>query len=493
LRFFVPLLLVHLLIGALLGSALSISSDESCSLVTTDGSLGRTIIQSIAFEWQPPAYFVLLWGWRLFSESILWARLLSVALTMGSLVAFWVLAKRLGRQGSQWPIWATAFLAIHPYTIAAAVDIRLYAMGLLLSILQLDGFLRVYVRGETRWRWWYVAVGVLSLYTNMLLGLCLAAQHVTIWLTRDRKQIGKHFQAMVIIGCVYLPMFLYQLKLQTETDTPSESYRFGEFANFVIGSISHNIIPLARVPSTQGIRKLLTVGLSCILLFFWLKGNKTDAGRQNLSNYRTSLSYLILVSFFLLCFLYYANVLTSPRYSYPLVAASVIVWGLFLDSTLSSRWQSALWTALLITAIVSNAMSFSNLSKPGDLVRVSDLLRNQANADQPILCFPNEMETMLARYDHGPGRLIPVVEKQRMDRFLFSDLTIPDESLLQELLDRELATSVECWVIFLDDAIIMSPIRHNCAFLESYLEKHFDETGRFLFSGATVKRFRRKP
>jgi hypothetical protein len=312
-----------------------------------------------------------------------------------------------------------------------------------------------------------------------------------IWCFGNKKLIVKHVNAMVVIGMIYLPMFLFQLQWKTDIDTPSEPYSLLEFGNFVVGSVSHGILPLPRIPETLLLRKILAMALCCLLAVFWWRG-RSDRNHQNHEAYRMNLVYLVLVSLFLLCFLFYANLIPSPRYSYPLLAVSVIVWGLLLDSTISTRKQNVMWISLLAIAMTSNVLSFRSLSKPGDAVRVSAFLKKEAKAGQPIFCFPSEMETMLARYDHGSGRLVPVVEKQRMDRFLFSDFDIPDEKVLQEYLDSELSQTEEFWVILLDDAINMSSCHHNCHLLDSYLESRFDETARFPFFGATAKQFRRK-
>jgi len=145
LKFVLPVVALHLVLALCLGFTLNIWADESCSLATTRGNLGFAVHQSVNFEWQPPGYFVILWIWRQISDSIFWARALSAFCTALTVILFFFRSRRLASEYAIWPYLATIVLAFHPYTVFAALELRLYGMGLLLSVVQFDLFWRSYI------------------------------------------------------------------------------------------------------------------------------------------------------------------------------------------------------------------------------------------------------------------------------------------------------------------------------------------------------------
>ncbi|MDP3451092.1 MAG: glycosyltransferase family 39 protein, partial [Anaerolineaceae bacterium] len=106
---------------------------------------------SVTADIHPPTYYFLLDGWmRLFGNSILAARLLSLLLGLGILVNIYLLTREL--LGEQSALLASLLLAVSPFQVQFATEIRMYA--LLTFFLTLATY--AFIKGmRTRsWPWW---------------------------------------------------------------------------------------------------------------------------------------------------------------------------------------------------------------------------------------------------------------------------------------------------------------------------------------------------
>ena len=159
------LVLAHAVLAGVLASVLNVWLDEAFSLESTGSGIATAFRRSITFEMQPPLYFTLLAAWRSIASGYVFARMLSVACTMGVL---WIVARLWRRlRPDVHPGWVVAALAFHPFTIYAAVEIRLYALAMLLSALLLALYLGEYA-GEGRSparKLAFTAVSVAALWT----------------------------------------------------------------------------------------------------------------------------------------------------------------------------------------------------------------------------------------------------------------------------------------------------------------------------------------
>ena len=487
LKFVLLIVAMHLVLVLWLGYTLNIWADESCSLATTGGNLVFAVHQAVNFEWQPPGYFVVLWFWRQFSDSIFWARALSAFCTAITVVLFFFLSRRLASEHAIWPYLATIVLAVHPYAIFAAVELRLYGMGLLLSVVQFDLFWRSYMEDQKRCRWWYLVVAVLSLYVNILLGLTLAAQNIVLWSSLRTKAACQHLISLVMAGVLYLPMFLLQVRSLIDKDIPIDDLGFVKALLFVVGTLTYNLIPIPRIDTTLILRSGLAITLvaagSWTIRSYW---------RQIAMRHRAVWSYLLAVAFLLVLFLVATNLRTNPRYTYPIVIASLLAWGQLTDLIRNQSLVAIVWIASLVCCFGTLSQTYGPLCKTGDWIRVSRFLDLHEEADQPIVVFLSEVDTIMRHYYHGQNTIVPVPSAQRMDRFRYADFDIPSEQTVRDLLDPLLQHVDECWLVTCESAIENALHRYHQEYLYSYLEKEFDVVESTEFVDSKVSRLKRK-
>ena len=116
---------------------------------------------------------------------------------------------------------ATAFFALHPITIWASVEIRVYALVILLSIallrlLSYDAFF-VDEPGK-KFKIWFLVVAVTGLYTNYYLGFLLVGCFAALLATGEWKPARDYLVLMFVAGVAFLPL-IYTFKSQLAVNT----------------------------------------------------------------------------------------------------------------------------------------------------------------------------------------------------------------------------------------------------------------------------------
>lgn len=171
----VLIIFLHLLLTVPLAYMLNTWYDEAWSLNTSEGSILYAFKHSYEFEYQPPAYFMLLSLWRKIDNSYFFARLLSILFSVGSiLMSYIILKKHLKINKSEFVLF---LISINPFLVYYAVEIRLYTMIIFLSGVLIYLMYEIYFFDSSalRYRIIFIFLSVISLHTQYYMGFLLAA------------------------------------------------------------------------------------------------------------------------------------------------------------------------------------------------------------------------------------------------------------------------------------------------------------------------------
>jgi len=223
LRSRLAIIALHLAMVLPLAYVLNIWMDEASSLFTTRDGFLHAFHSASVNEEQAPLYFWVLSLWRLIDGSIFFARLMSVLFSCVSVWIFSDVVKRfLGSRGS---VFATAFFALHPLLIWASLEIRVYSLLVLLSLLLFklffDGFLEAdeaTTRRKTFARVLFLITAIVALYTNYYIGFLLLALFVPLVVLRRWSDAGIYLCMMALTALAFGPLAI-QIQSQLETKT----------------------------------------------------------------------------------------------------------------------------------------------------------------------------------------------------------------------------------------------------------------------------------
>lgn len=215
--------LIIILFFALLIRLIGIASrpiwyDEAFAILFSEKGLGQMLYGTLAptgigsADIHPLGYYTILWGWmKLFGESLVATRLLSILAGIGVIFLVYQISKELFN--TKTVETASLIAALAPFQVHYAQEIRMYAFLTFWLLLAVYSFLRGSKFGE--WQWWLVfgVASALAQYTHNLAAFFLIPLAITPLLKRDWGT----FRSVVIYGLfavlLYLP-WLIQLPSQ---------------------------------------------------------------------------------------------------------------------------------------------------------------------------------------------------------------------------------------------------------------------------------------
>jgi len=139
------MLVIFITISVFLSAKLQIWEDEYYCLDTTSGSFTRTFDHALHFESQAPLYFIVLNVWRMMSDSLFFARLLSLLFVLASCFFVYKISKLIFRNN---PLLLLIIFILNPMVLWASTEARSYALCLFLTSVILFLFFSVYLKEE---------------------------------------------------------------------------------------------------------------------------------------------------------------------------------------------------------------------------------------------------------------------------------------------------------------------------------------------------------
>lgn len=429
---------LHLSITLFLSAQLTIWIDEAYSLATSDRSGFETLRWAIGFEEQAPLYFLVLWLFRQVHDTIWMARLPSV-LAIG--MTLW-LSSRISRRlfPSLHPGWITAALAFNPYIVAIAVEIRGYALAVLLSALLLERFLVLYAQHLSRgneapgvlpltfgWgRLGYVLVALIALHSHYFLACQVAAQGggllAVAWCDRRRRRRAiASFSAYCLDSIAILALALplmsvisHQLEALADNTPILEVPSRGAIAQAAVSkAIFRNLVfllPSDPVKHPGLLWQLIRLGLGLGLVgVAWEQRQRVRFPLRLLWGIHGGVMGLLL-----LLFSWVSDV--EYRHGIVLIILSHLS-ALGLATLVSRRQRRYLLGFITVGLLCINShslwQSYHSLAKAGDYARVAQLLEQRVQPDQSVAVFNGEVAMSLAHYypqnypqnypQHSPG------------------------------------------------------------------------------------------
>lgn len=427
-KYFYILPFLHLIIILPLAFYLNIWADEGSTLYTTQNGFFQTLHNTLQDEKQAPLYFLLMSLWRSINSSIFFARLFSIICSLISIGIFYDLVRKIWNEKTA--VCAAFFFAIHPYLIFVGLEIRVYALMVLLSLLLTKLFFTGHLERRkteterqrliTDKQILFILTATVSLYTNYYLGFLLVAFFVVLLVLKRWRDAGKYFWQMLIVGVSIVPL-LWMIKMQFAVNTGGHFQEtnwieglkmlWNHFLTFVLPT---EIYPSEDQTFISFVRLWLVRISGLIVITLLLFKRRIFKGRILIFG---------TISVVIFAFLYFAYFLLSELYieirhaavwfsSVCLLLVAVVseVFSLSRkESGKNSRFYlaGALAFVLLCFYIYGIYAIYPNLTKRGDWARVGSYIEQNEKTDQPIIIFSNYDAINLPYYYNGKNKILP--------------------------------------------------------------------------------------
>ena len=428
------LIFLNLAIVLPLAFFLNIWVDEASTLYTTQNGFLAAFQNALKDEKQAPLYFWTLSLWRGINDSIFFARLFSIVCSLLAIKFFNDLARKFFDEKAA--VLVTAFFAFHPYLIWASLEIRVYSLVILLTILLLkffhDGHFETKEISHAQLQNWqkkpqilYVLISIVALYTNYYLGFLLIGNFFALLVLRRWKAAKNYFLQMIIVGAAFLPL-IWAVKSQFAVNTSGfqtekslmEGLRI--IWNFVLTFVlPTEIFPPEETTAISVFRVwLVRVAVLAIVILLIKNRRKLNDNIVAFGTAAATIGAFLLAAYFLLGVSYvqirHAAVLFAPLFLCAALILSEILSPKRADARkkekrLATRKISTVFLAVFAAVFFSYSVYtlYPNLTKRGDWARVGLFLEQNETPNQPIIVFTTFDALALPYHYQGANRILP--------------------------------------------------------------------------------------
>jgi 4-amino-4-deoxy-L-arabinose transferase-like glycosyltransferase len=523
-RFPFLLILAHLAVTLPLGFFLNVWMDEASTLYTTQNGFLQTFQNVFADEKQAPFYFLLLSLWRTASDSIFFARLLSIVFSGLAIKFFYDLARRLFDENAA--RFVSVLFALHPFLIWASVEIRGYSLAVLLSVLLLKLFVENFYRGDAEtqrefkvgysrldgqdiqdkknfpfvffrvFSWLnFVFLAIVALYTNYYLGFLLAGFFVALLVAGKFKEARWFFLQMLIVFAAITPL-LWTIKQQFAANAggfqPDKS--FIEGARLVWNHALNLTFPTELSPQAESsiisVVRIWLVRFGVFLTAFLLVKNNFRQINKNILSFG-AISFVVAAFLFAAYFLL-GETYVALRHTAVLFAPLFLFVALFFNEILPRRSWIFFAAAFAFLSPYSVYQSYPQGAKRGDWIRVARFIEANEKPNQPIIVFQNYDALSLPFHYQGANKILPD-EKF----FAWSFETNPSseaalEKQIEFVISEIPAEADEIWLAT-EEICQAAKTRIACQPLENYVQANYTIEKEQDFYLERVRLLRKKP
>ncbi len=479
--FLILIVLLHLAVALPLAYILNIWVDEASSLYATQNGLWVAFQTAALEQKQAPLYFWILSLWRYIDGSIFFARLFSVLCSVAAIVALFGLAKRLFKP--TFALIITAFIALHPFLIWASIEIRVYSLVILLSILLIrlfyDAFWATDIHSTAyASKLGFLAVVIVSLYTNYYLGFVIAGLAVSLLFSHRWRGLKVYALMMAIAGFAFIPLLLVmRAEFVAKTGGFLDERSITEAVQLIWNHLLTFVLPTEVFPGSEpSLASMVRLWLA--RLAFAVIGIAAVCKRKQLTSKTLMLGSVAFtaVTFFFAAYFLVGSSYVVIRHASILFAPVILFIGSLLTNIIgSSSWirSKALgfgFGIIFVTSFCYGIVNlFPNLTKRGDWARVGNFIQQNESGGQPVIVFIT-FEALAARYNyHGLNQILP---DERFFEYAPEAQTGSPESLKQEIdfvISKIPADSDQIWLA-LDEKCIVTDA---CIPLQNYISENY--------------------
>jgi hypothetical protein len=480
----IAVLVLFLALTGALAAALNMGQDEAYSLHTSSApNFVSAFSKGVTFEVQAPLYFGVLEVWRTVNDSVFFARLLSIACCLVALNFVWRFARRYIPGIA--PEIVLAFVALNPFMIWAAVEMRPYAAAIALSTALLYYFFRGWFDdgAATRARAAFIVIAIVGAYTQYYVVTLVVGGGAAILALGQPRKFRSYFLAASIIGVALIPiafMLPQQLKAYTVLSSPAHVR-----VSSVVMAIFEFLAPYHAIGgwAQNPIANVLYV-LCALLTAGSLWRRLTSVGRvaRGLAVIAAGLAATFAV------FIVVGHIdVVFPRQGAALFAPTILAALALIGDLRPLRRPLVLRTYAAFYAVLVAFTLWSDYhagSKSGDWKSIARLLTAQTAPSDAVAVFDAEAQLPLEYY-FTSRPITPIPRPLSLETFDEDMYVIHDEREVARSLGGLSAGHRHVWLV-MNDLCTWLPKYFGCAYLTAYVDRHFTIVKEFRFNQASV-------
>ncbi len=371
--------------------------DEGFTLTTIATDTGRVWHRAFIFEGQPPLYFVVLSIWRSINSSVFFIRLFSIfSVTLSLVFVFDILKKHVH---SVSPLIVLLFFSFVHFVLWTALEIRVYAMVLLLSVITIRLFLDIYnssgIASPFYKRFIYSMIAVISIYTQYYLVLLFVGNFIFLLINKRWKAAKFYIIDMIlpVISSLYLLKYL-QSQMSIHSYTTVTPITLDEVFSINTHKLSTYLFPYINTLPTI-YRYLFVLAIAFLIIVF--------SGKRLLDLLRKS-NYFIFITVFLVIAFSSLLLLTDrlnllQRHTISMLFPMTVTFLLLIGAIKSEKLKYLLIGILFFLNILFVYKRYVlGHPKGREYVEVCKFIEENDTSDEPVFCYRNDISLMIKHY-----------------------------------------------------------------------------------------------
>jgi hypothetical protein len=470
---------VYLAAGVWAAVSFGTWTDEEYTLATTAHGVGYALSRAMTYELQAPLYFGILAAWREIDPSVWFARLFSV---LCATAFIFVLAKIGARVAPEFePVPFALLGALNPFVVMAALEIRLYALALLISGVMWLTFDDGFASGASRKaRIAFVLLSICGIYVQYFLAFMLVGFGCGLVVLRRPTALAAFVACSSIVGLATVPLAMaahsqlggYETLVKPPLLPLVLSVGHWFVALAFPRDFTWNALPLGR-PSY-----LTVVGLTFVTV---------GLARPRFS--RQLLALLACAAAIQLAYVALAAALLqqlNERYFVALfLPVATATYAMFRAVRQSPRPGLALaFASCVLLTVLALFSQYRFLAHPGDWKRVAPYLASHATRNDIIAVYPADGLLAFRREYRGNAPVAPYPRPYSTERYSVRALSVATPAVARAAF-AQFANYRRIW--FVDSEPCLPEDRHyGCEMVEGVLASDFRTLGLRRFYRNTV-------
>ena len=471
--------LAYLALGLWIASYLGTWTDEEYTLATTAHGIGNALSRARTYELQAPRYVGLLAAGRELSGSVWFARLFSL-LCAGAF--FFVLVRigaRIAPQRDPLPFAMVA--ALNPFVVIAALEIRLYALALLISGLLWLAFDAGYLNGSSaRARLWFVLLAICGVYVQYFLAFMLIGFGCALLVLGRYRTLAVFVAHASIVALAAVPLGIVA-HAQVGGYETAEPPRGALVRLTAVHPFLDFLFPYNEGWSHLGFRRSVYDAMALLC------GFAVILARPPIS--RRLLALFAAAATIQLCYVALTGLLgleLNGRYFVALfVPVAAAAYGLYDAVRRGPRPAFALaFAPVAALAILGSIARYGVPAQSGDWTRVAPYLEQSVGADAVIAIYPPDALPAFERQYRGKSPVVPFPRPASQLQYSVREVSVASTAEARAAFTK-VARYPVIWFVDAEDCQADLP-HYGCQYLHDVLNADYRTLERRSFFGSTV-------
>lgn len=463
-------------------STLGTWQDEEYTLATTAHGVAYAFHRALDYELQAPLYFVVVAALRSFSHSVFAARAFSVVCAVGFAYAMAPIARRIAPAQPPWIV--VALVALNPFTIFAALEIRVYALALLLGALGWIAFYDGFFHGtDRRARIAFTTIAIASLYTHYFIAFEFVAFAIGLAVAGRVRALGAYAVCGIVVTLAFVPLLL-QLHAQIGSSVVVHDVRLAPPGRVLLHPALDFVFPLDfQIIGGTIARVAAGLGVFAIALAIFFGRPRID---RTIVAYASMALCVQAIYVVLVDGLHYE--LVAPRHFFALATPEYILALALVGTFAADRARAAalaIAAVLACAALASDVTTYRTGAKAGDWKRVGAYLSRRASPSDTIVIDEPDAVASFRRYYRGTARIVAFPRALPSERYDLDAMIVHSPAEADAAFDA-LPQHVALW--FVDYGVCDSSDRLGCREIHAALARRMRVVERTPFFENTVLR-----